>query len=126
MNTLRAGLRPKTGWVCQACKYKLRSLSADALSAGTYRGGPADAAKTLGDQEQERMRFATSVWKREDLERAKWMRALKIDEPARTRFAPSPTGKLHLGSIRTALYNYLLAKRTGGQFLLRIEDTDQV
>ena len=48
------------------------------------------------------------------------------DAPARTRFAPSPTGYLHLGSLRTALFNYLLAKRTGGQFLLRIEDTDQV
>ncbi|MCJ1479404.1 Glutamate--tRNA ligase mitochondrial [Lambiella insularis] len=45
--------------------------------------------------------------------------------PARTRFAPSPTGYLHLGSLRTALYNYLLAKATGGQFLLRIEDTDR-
>src|SRR2546423_3771241 len=48
------------------------------------------------------------------------------DTPTRTRFAPSPTGNLHLGSIRTALFNYLLAKRTGGRFLLRIEDTDQV
>jgi len=48
------------------------------------------------------------------------------DGPARTRFAPSPTGYLHLGSLRTALFNYLLAKKTGGQFLLRIEDTDQV
>lgn len=47
------------------------------------------------------------------------------EHPARTRFAPSPTGNLHLGSIRTALFNYLLAKRTKGQFLLRIEDTDQ-
>jgi glutamyl-tRNA synthetase len=47
------------------------------------------------------------------------------NEPARTRFAPSPTGYLHLGSLRTALFNYLLAKRTEGQFLLRIEDTDQ-
>src|SRR4051794_8828563 len=46
--------------------------------------------------------------------------------PARTRFAPSPTGHLHLGSLRTALFNYLLAKSTGGQFLLRLEDTDQV
>lgn len=46
--------------------------------------------------------------------------------PVRTRFAPSPTGNLHLGSLRTALFNYLLAKATGGQFLLRIEDTDTV
>ncbi|KAH8653663.1 hypothetical protein BX600DRAFT_84093 [Xylariales sp. PMI_506] len=45
--------------------------------------------------------------------------------PARTRFAPSPTGYLHLGSLRTALFNYLLARATGGQFLLRLEDTDQ-
>ncbi|KAK3703458.1 Glutamate--tRNA ligase mitochondrial [Vermiconidia calcicola] len=45
--------------------------------------------------------------------------------PARTRFAPSPTGHLHIGGLRTALFSYLLAKRTGGQFLLRIEDTDQ-
>ncbi|AQZ13441.1 MSE1 (YOL033W) [Zygosaccharomyces parabailii] len=43
----------------------------------------------------------------------------------RTRFAPSPTGMLHIGSLRTALYNYLLARNTGGQFLLRLEDTDQ-
>ncbi|KAG0226219.1 Glutamyl-tRNA synthetase [Actinomortierella wolfii] len=45
--------------------------------------------------------------------------------PARVRFAPSPTGYLHLGGLRTALYNYLLAKKTGGQCILRIEDTDQ-
>ncbi|KAI1268602.1 hypothetical protein F5Y18DRAFT_235817 [Xylariaceae sp. FL1019] len=45
--------------------------------------------------------------------------------PARTRFAPSPTGYVHIGSLRTALFNYLLAKATGGQFLLRLEDTDQ-
>ncbi|HEY1892004.1 MAG TPA: glutamate--tRNA ligase [Steroidobacteraceae bacterium] len=41
-----------------------------------------------------------------------------------TRFAPSPTGELHLGNARTALFNYLLARRAGGRFLLRIEDTD--
>jgi glutamyl-tRNA synthetase len=41
-----------------------------------------------------------------------------------TRFAPSPTGELHLGNARTALFNYLLARRSGGRFLLRIEDTD--
>lgn len=45
--------------------------------------------------------------------------------PARTRFAPSPTGFMHLGSLRTCLYNYLLARATNGQFLLRIEDTDR-
>ena len=45
-------------------------------------------------------------------------------KPARTRIAPSPTGHMHLGTARTALYDYLLAKKTGGQFVLRIEDTD--
>lgn len=44
--------------------------------------------------------------------------------PARVRFAPSPTGHMHLGSARTALYDYLLARQSGGQFVLRIEDTD--
>lgn len=43
----------------------------------------------------------------------------------RTRFAPSPTGPLHIGGVRTALYAYLFAKKNGGDFLLRIEDTDQ-
>ena len=43
----------------------------------------------------------------------------------RVRFAPSPTGPLHMGGVRTALYNYLYARKHGGQFLLRIEDTDQ-
>ncbi len=43
----------------------------------------------------------------------------------RVRFAPSPTGYLHIGSARTALFNYLFAKNTGGKFLIRVEDTDQ-
>ena len=47
------------------------------------------------------------------------------EKRVRTRFAPSPTGYLHLGGIRTALYNYLLAKKFNGDFILRIEDTDQ-
>ncbi|HEY5998905.1 MAG TPA: glutamate--tRNA ligase [bacterium] len=46
-------------------------------------------------------------------------------EPVRVRFAPSPTGRTHLGSGRTALYDYLLARQTGGRFILRIEDTDR-
>jgi glutamyl-tRNA synthetase len=45
-------------------------------------------------------------------------------KPARTRIAPSPTGHMHLGTARVALYDYLLARKTGGQFILRIEDTD--
>jgi glutamyl-tRNA synthetase len=46
-------------------------------------------------------------------------------KPARVRFAPSPTGHTHLGSGRTALYDFLMARQTGGQFILRIEDTDR-
>ena len=43
----------------------------------------------------------------------------------RTRFAPSPTGHMHVGNLRTALYTYLIARHAGGTFILRIEDTDQ-
>ena len=49
---------------------------------------------------------------------------LYMSEQVRVRFAPSPTGSLHLGGVRTALYNYLLAKHYNGQFIIRIEDTD--
>ncbi len=48
-----------------------------------------------------------------------------LSTPVRVRFAPSPTGYLHIGGLRTALYCYLFARRTGGRFILRIEDTDQ-
>jgi len=48
-----------------------------------------------------------------------------MERKVRVRFAPSPTGPLHIGGVRTALYNYLFAKKHGGDFLLRIEDTDQ-
>lgn len=47
------------------------------------------------------------------------------DKPIRVRFAPSPTGPLHMGGVRTALYNYLFAKKNNGTFIIRIEDTDQ-
>ncbi len=46
-------------------------------------------------------------------------------ENIRVRFAPSPTGPLHVGGLRTALFNYLFAKQGGGTFILRIEDTDK-
>ena len=42
-----------------------------------------------------------------------------------TRFAPSPTGYLHIGNLRTALFNYLIARKSGGQFILRLDDTDR-
>ncbi|RIJ37690.1 glutamate--tRNA ligase [Pontibacter oryzae] len=48
-----------------------------------------------------------------------------MEREVRVRFAPSPTGPLHIGGVRTALYNFLLAKKTGGKMILRIEDTDQ-
>ncbi len=46
-------------------------------------------------------------------------------KPVRVRFAPSPTGGLHLGGVRTALFNYLFAKKYNGTMVLRVEDTDQ-
>ena len=48
-----------------------------------------------------------------------------MSKKIRTRYAPSPTGKMHVGNLRTALYEYLIAKHEGGDFMLRIEDTDQ-
>ena len=48
-----------------------------------------------------------------------------MTKKVRVRFAPSPTGPLHIGGVRTALFNYLFAKKHGGDFILRIEDTDQ-
>ena len=47
------------------------------------------------------------------------------DKTVRTRYAPSPTGFMHVGNLRTALYEYLVAKSQGGKFILRIEDTDR-
>ncbi len=50
---------------------------------------------------------------------------IEITPPVRVRFAPSPTGYLHIGGVRTALFNWLFARHYGGQFILRIEDTDE-
>ena len=49
-----------------------------------------------------------------------------MERKIRVRFAPSPTGPLHIGGVRTALYNYLFAKKNQGDMILRIEDTDQM
>src|SRR4030043_1440967 len=51
-------------------------------------------------------------------------KGLAMTAPVRVRFAPSPTGKVHAGNIHTAIFDYLLARHTGGTFILRIEDTD--
>lgn len=59
---------------------------------------------------------------------AKWFEEMEARIPVgevRTRFAPSPTGYMHVGNLRTALYTYLIARRNKGKFILRIEDTDQ-
>lgn len=56
---------------------------------------------------------------------ARYQQRASKSTDVRVRFAPSPTGKLHLGSLRTALFNYLFARANNGTFVLRIEDTDQ-
>lgn len=88
---------------CAQCR-AVRQCSRNAIQRTQYRG------------------FTSSRRSRQDV-----TRDYKLPtSPARTRFAPSPTGYMHIGGLRTALFSYLLAKRTGGQFVLRIEDTDQV
>ena len=51
------------------------------------------------------------------------MRSDPVSGPVRVRFAPSPTGYLHIGGVRTALFNWLFARRHGGTFVLRVDDT---
>merc|ERR1711939_597334 len=93
-----AGLVRATGWICTSCRTGSPQAAHPARRA-------ASAIRSHSTESPSR-------------------RGKLPDQPARTRFAPSPTGNLHLGSIRTALFNYLLARATKGQFLLRIEDTD--
>jgi len=102
-------LQRNSGWVCSSC------LST-ALGQITARQNGHGAAKAY------RRSFTASTRK---LRNDKARDGKLPDYPVRTRFAPSPTGYMHIGGLRTALFSYLLAKRTGGQFILRIEDTDQ-
>ena len=73
--------------------------------------------------------FSSSQAFRSRSQSPKWVRSLlemsSITSPVRVRFAPSPTGSLHVGGARTALFNWLLAKKTGGEFIIRVEDTDE-
>jgi len=57
--------------------------------------------------------------------KSKFQNTSKMKSKVRVRFAPSPTGGLHIGGVRTILFNYLFAKQNNGEFILRIEDTDQ-
>ena len=72
-------------------------------------------------------RFATSrkQQQRIRISMAKEGGGSAVMAPVRVRFAPSPTGSLHVGGARTALFNWLLAKKTKGKFLIRVEDTDE-
>ena len=70
---------------------------------------------------QQNPELITETDNRKDMVRMEEKGMTKI----RTRFAPSPTGRMHVGNLRTALYAYLIAKHEGGDFILRIEDTDQ-
>lgn len=112
------------GWICDACR---RRLGPTRQYTRTVLTIPA-----LRDKRTTPLRLRTAVGEVRQLSttarRCATSRRNSVlpDTPARTRFAPSPTGHLHIGGLRTALFSYLLAKRTGGQFLLRIEDTDQV
>ncbi len=92
-------------------------------SGGVTRGArrclprrPAAAACRFRGRRLDCLRFAASF--------ASEGAVISVAPQVRVRFAPSPTGSLHIGSARTALFNYLFARRTGGAFVLRIEDTD--
>jgi len=88
------------------------AASTDVSVRGRALWRPSPALATLG-----RCRHGTTT---------DWEAAADASEQIRVRFAPSPTGGLHIGSARTALYNYLFARRHGGRFVLRVEDTDVV
>jgi len=109
MKTLTASRA--TNWVCPSCL------------TGSFGARTALLYRSQALARSHRSTFASSASQYKNVQ----ARDGKLpDYPARTRFAPSPTGIMHIGGLRTALFSYLLAKRTGGQFILRIEDTDQV
>lgn len=112
----------RSAFVCKPWPGRLNTPTARhlSISSGAFAK---TLSKTAANSPASLRTFSTTAV---HLAKGHTTRELLPSGPARTRFAPSPTGYLHLGSLRTALFNYLLAKRTGGQFLLRIEDTDQV
>jgi len=112
----------RDGWVCLDCSRRLRTTNNSRPSNEAISRSFRTSAHAKWAHHSTQRPFSTFKSALDSVRRAP-----KLPEtPARTRFAPSPTGYLHIGGLRTALFSYLLAKRTGGQFLLRIEDTDQV
>ncbi|KAK1820672.1 Glutamate--tRNA ligase mitochondrial [Friedmanniomyces endolithicus] len=111
----------RDGWVCLDCSRRLRTTNNSRPSNEAISRSFRTSAHAKWAHHGTQRPFSTFKSALDSVRRAP-----KLPEtPARTRFAPSPTGYLHIGGLRTALFSYLLAKRTGGQFLLRIEDTDQ-
>ncbi|KAK0260810.1 hypothetical protein B0A54_16490 [Friedmanniomyces endolithicus] len=111
----------RDGWVCLDCSRRLRTTNNSRPSNEAISRSFRTSAHAKWAHHGTQRPFSTFKPALDSVRRAP-----KLPEtPARTRFAPSPTGYLHIGGLRTALFSYLLAKRTGGQFLLRIEDTDQ-
>ena len=111
-------------WICAGCRSRLARPTPEGFVPKDRR-----LASSLGSHNR-RAQQELSIQRRwlsqsSSLKAAPTRKSKLPDGPARTRFAPSPTGYLHIGGLRTALFSYLLAKRTGGQFILRIEDTDQ-
>ncbi|KAF2212947.1 hypothetical protein CERZMDRAFT_39920 [Cercospora zeae-maydis SCOH1-5] len=112
---------PVVGWVCASCQSRQarvlrKPFSALATARPSQKGSPSRQRISSSARDVTRRNTSTKHARQTG----------KLPEnPARTRFAPSPTGYMHIGGLRTALFSYLLAKRTQGQFLLRIEDTDQ-
>lgn len=109
-------------WICASCRNK--QLARGAFSGLSYQPPSRDSDSAVLKRKFHASPFR-STKKTLPGSNTK-VRDVNLPEtPARTRFAPSPTGYMHIGGLRTALFSYLLAKRTNGQFLLRIEDTDQ-
>ncbi|KAK0866745.1 Glutamate--tRNA ligase mitochondrial [Friedmanniomyces endolithicus] len=110
----------RDGWVCLDCSRRLRTTNNSRPSNEAISRSFRTSAHAKWAYHGTQRPFSTFKSALDSVRRAP-----KLPETPRTRFAPSPTGYLHIGGLRTALFSYLLAKRTGGQFLLRIEDTDQ-
>lgn len=115
------------GWICQSCIHRSLHTTRRQLSINleSRHGKRQQARNARSLRPQSRIADAKTFATTSALAVPRRKPVLP-EGPARTRFAPSPTGHLHIGGLRTALFSYLLSKRTEGQFLLRIEDTDQV